>query len=220
MPRRNKPPTPPARRPWRAVAAVAVTLVVVAGIVFALGYFGDEALRRVGARDRYRTTFADIVCDTPPGLDRPTFLTEVRYVGALPDSFNALDPADRERVVAGFAKHPWVESVDGATVKPGGEVRIGLRFRSPVLAVTTTDRAPRLLDRHGVLLPVAPTPPGAAELVGAIPPPTVAAGDVWPHADVRSAVELTTAYGAKRLEKTLAGWKLTLPDGKHIVVGR
>lgn len=221
MARKKKPaPAPPRTRGWRPVVAVAVTLAVVAGVVFALNLAGDEALRRIGVHDRYRTSFADILCDTPPGLDRQTFLVEVRYVGGLAETVNVLDPADRDRVAAGFARHPWVEAVDGVAAEPGGVVRVALRFRTPVLAVTTTAGTPRLLDRGGVLLPVTPTPPGVAELTGTVPPPRTAAGEVWSDADLHRAIEFTTTYGAKRLERMPAGWKLTLADGKQLVVGR
>ncbi len=220
MARKKKPPAPRSGRAWRMAAAVAVTLAVVVGAVFALGQLGDEALLRVGARDRYRTPFAGVACDTPPGLDRPTFLAEVRYVGGLPETVNAVDPAERGRVAAAFAKHPWVEAVGGVTAEPGGVVRVALRFRSPVLAVTTAEGTPRLLDHTGVLLPVGPTPPGVAELTGRVPAPRAAAGEVYDDADVRRALDLTTTYRPTRLEPVAGGWRLTLADGKQLVVAR
>lgn len=220
MARKKKPPAPRPGRGWRGVIAVAVTLAVAAGAVFALGQLGDEALLRVGARDRYRTPFADTACDTPPGLDRSSFLSEVRYVGGLPETVNVVAPAERERVAAAFAKHPWVEAVVSVTAEPGGVVRVVLRFRTPVLAVTTTDGTPRLLDRAGVLLPVGPTPPGVAELTGRVPAPRAAAGEVYDDADVRRALDLTTTYRPTRLEPLAGGWRLTLADGKQLVVAR
>ncbi|MBN9517950.1 hypothetical protein J0H58_05420 [bacterium] len=214
MARKKKPPTPRPGQAWRVTVAVVVTLAAVAGIVFALGQLGDEALLRVGARDRYRTPFADTICDTPPGLDRPAFLSEVRYVGGLHETISAVDPAEHGRVAAAFAKHPWVEAVGGVTAEPGGVVRVALRFRMPVLAVTTADRTPRLLDRGGVLLPVAPTPPGVAELAGTVPVPTVAAGEVWRDPGVSAALRLVETYTPTRLERTATGWRLTGRDGR------
>jgi hypothetical protein len=208
VPRRKPPPKPPRVRPWRPLLAIVLTLAAVAAVVVALGWVGDEALRRVGGRDRYRTPFADIQCDPPPGLDRTTFLAEARYAGGLPETVNALDPADRERLAAGFANHPWVEAVEGVTAEPGGGARVALRFRTPVLAVTTTDRTPRLLDRTGVLLPVAPTPPGVAELAGTVPPPRVAAGEVWGEPVVAAAVREVA-------EET--GWALDRDDLRPVL---
>ncbi len=221
MPRRKKPPATPSRaRPWRVGIAGVVTIVIVGAAVLAVGWVGDVALRQIGGRDRYRTPFADIRCDTPPGLDRPTFLAEVRYVGDLPGAVNPLDADERDSLSAGFAKHPWVEAVDGVTAEPGGAVNVALRFRTPVLAVTTTGRETRLLDRSGVLLPIAPTPAGVAELTALVHPPRVAAGEVWRDAQLERAVELVGAYGAKRVDHTSAGWTLVLPDGKVLAVGR
>lgn len=220
MPLPKKQPAPPPGRSWRPLVAVLVTLAVIAGVVAGVNWIGVEALRQVGSRDRYRTAFADIDCPAPPGLDRATFLTEVRYVADLPETVTALDPAERDRVVAGFAKHPWVEGVDGVTAEPGGRVRAALRFRTPVLAVTTTDRTPRLLDSRGVLLPVAPTPPGVAELTGVVEPPRVAAGEVWRDGVVDRAVELVAVYRPRRLDRTPTGWALTLLDGRVLAIGR
>jgi len=215
---RRKQPAPPRGR-WRAGLAVAVTLAVAAGVLIALNSLGGDALRRVGGRDRYRVAFADVACASPPGLDRATFLAEVRYAGKLPESVSPLDAADRDRLAAGFARHPWVEVVEGVTPEPGG-VSVALRFRTPVLAATTTAGEPRLLDRSGVLLPVTPTPPGVAELVGRLPPPRVAAGEVWGEPDIQRALDLRQTYGATRLERVAGGWKLTLGDGRLLLVGR
>lgn len=220
MPRPKKPTAPPPRRSWRPVLAVGITLGAIVGVVAAVNRVGVEAVRQIGPRDRYRTAFADIDCPAPPGLDRATFLAEVRYVAALPETLTALDPAVREKVAAGFAKHPWVEGVGGVTAEPGGRVRAALRFRTPVLAVTTTDRTPRLLDRSGVLLPVAPTPPGVAELVGGVDPPRVAAGEVWHDGVVDRAVELVAVYRPRRLGRTPTGWALTMPDGRVLSIAR
>jgi hypothetical protein len=214
VPRRKKPAAPPRARPWRPLLAIAITLAAGAAAVLGLGWAGGEALRRVGGRDRYRTPFADIACESPPGMDRATFLGEVRYAGGLPDTVNALDAADRDRLAAGFAKHPWVEAVEGVAAEPGGGVRVALRFRTPVLAVTTTEGVPRLLDAGGVLLPVAPTPPGVAELSGSVPPPRVAAGEVWDEPVVADAVRLAGTYRPARIQKQQSGWRLTAPDGK------
>ncbi|HYH66847.1 MAG TPA: hypothetical protein VD866_19290 [Urbifossiella sp.] len=218
MPRRKKAGPPPGRS-WRAGLAVVITLLVAGAALVALNVAGGDALRRIGGRDRYRVAFADIACDTPPGLDRSTFLAEARYAGELTETVSPLDAADRDRLAAGFAKHPWVEAVEAVTPEPGG-VRVALRFRAPVLAVTTATGEPRLLDRHGVLLPVTPTPPGVAELAGRVAAPRVAAGEVWNEPDVSAALRLVETYHPVRLEKRGAGWRLTGPDGRPYDVRR
>ncbi|MFO0798954.1 MAG: hypothetical protein U0804_15915 [Gemmataceae bacterium] len=217
MPRR-KPPAPP-HRGWRTGIAVLITLAAAAAALVALNLVGGDALRRIGGRDRYRVPFGDIACDSPPGLDRATFLAEVRYAGELPETISPLEATDRNRLATGFARHPWVESVEAVTPEPGG-VRVALRFRRPVLAVTTAAGEPRLLDANGVLLPVTPTPPGVPELLGRVAAPRISAGEVWGEPDVRRALDLRLTYGATRIERTPGGWKLTLADDRVLVVGR
>jgi hypothetical protein len=216
---RRKQTAPRPGRPWRAGIAVVVTLAVAAGALVALNAVGGDVLRRIGGRDRYRVAFADIACDTPPGLDRPTFLAEVRYAGELPESVSPLDAADRDRLATGFARHPWVEAVEAVTPAPGG-VRVALRFRTPVLAVTTATGEPRLIDRHGVLLPVTPTPPGVVEMAGRVAAPRVAAGEVWSEPDVTTALRLVETYRPVRVEKVGTGWRLTGQDGRPYDVRR
>src|SRR6186997_3346707 len=128
MPRKSKDSS---SRRWRPAL---VALALAAGVLLAFDWLGGEALRRVGFRDRYRVAFADIRCEAPPGVDRPAFLTEVRYVSNHPESFLALDDSDHTRLERAFALHPWVESVDGVTVEPGNIVTVKLKFRTPVLA--------------------------------------------------------------------------------------
>lgn len=218
---RKPTPSPPPARPWRVARPAArglLTLVGVIGVLAVVGWLGNEAFRRIGPRDRYRTRVADIVCESPPDTARSTFLAEVRYVGNLPDTFNTFDPADQERVSAAFAGHPWVETVDEWRVEPANVVRVGLTFRTAVLAAKVTDGAVRLVDASGVLLPVTGVPPGIAELVTPVPEPLTAAGQVWADSIIRRAIELVKAYQPTRLEKTPAGWRLTQPDGKVLVV--
>lgn len=212
-----------ARKPtaprWRPVVAVAVTLAAVAGLLYGLGRLGDEARRRVGARERYTVRFTDVECDTPPGLDRPKFLAEVRYAANFPETFNLNAADDTARLTAAFAAHPWVKSVEGVDVEPPVRVRVRLWFRVPVLAVKTHSGVVRLVDDAGVLLPVSAAPPGVPELVAAVPTPVVAAGQVWADDTVKRAVELVAAYHPRTLEKAPAGWRLTRRDGQVLVIG-
>lgn len=207
---------------WRAarpVIAVLLTLAVVAGVLVGLRLLGDEALTGLGPRDRYRVPFADVVCDSPPGTDRVTFLAEVRYAANLPDNFNALDPADRDRLAAAFAAHPWVESVEGVTVERANVVTVALRFRTPVLAVRTGDGL-RVLDGNGVVLPESAPVAAVALLVTRVKSPPPPSGQVWDDETVRRAVDLVKAYRPKELELAVLGWRLTTPDGKTLWVQR
>ena len=206
---------------WRAARpalAVLLTLALVGGVLAALGVLGDEALRRVGGRDRYRTAFADIRCDPPPGLDRADFLSEVRYVSDFPETLNALDPVEKGKLAAAFAAHPWVEAVDEVAVEPSKVVRVRLAFRKPALAVKVATGDVRTVDAHGVLLPDGAVPPGVPTLVNLLPAPTTAAGRVWADDTVARAVELVRAYHPTRVEKLPRGWRLTLADGRLLSV--
>ena len=218
--RKPKPPAKPAGRRWpRRVVAAVLTLAVAGGVVAAVRWAGDEATRRIADNNRYVVPLAEIAFDLPPGLDRDTFLTEVRYAGSPPDPVRPLDPDQRGRLAGAFSAHPWVEAVDAVEVEPPTAVRVRLRFRTPVLAVRDNDGTVRLVDGPGVLLPTAPTPAGVAELVAPVRPPMTAAGRVWEDETVRRAVELVKVYRPAKLEKTAAGWRLTLPDGKVLSVG-
>ena len=125
-----------------------------------VAWLGGRAGERVVGRDRYAVRVADVVCDAPPGKDRPTFLTEVRYLANLPETVQAVDPKLPEQLAVAFARHPWVAEVVGVTVEADSTVRVGLRFRVPVLAVRVIgDSELRTVDRHGVLLPSGATGP-------------------------------------------------------------
>ncbi|MBX9585295.1 MAG: hypothetical protein K2X87_33735 [Gemmataceae bacterium] len=217
---RKPKPRPTAARRWpRRVAAALVTLAAAAGAVVAVRWVGDEATSRIARHDRYAVPFAEVEFDPPPGTGRDTFLAEVRYAGQPPDPVHPLDPADRGRLAAAFAAHPWVEAAEVVAADPPAAVRVRLRFRTPVLAVRQTDGPIRLVDGEGVLLPPSPVPAGVAELTTPVPPPSAAAGRVWDDETVRRAVELVKAYRPAKLEKTPTGWRLILPDGKVLSVG-
>ena len=217
--RQSKDSKPGSRR-WRTALVVVITLILVGGIFLAFDRLGSEALRRLGPRDRYRVAFADVHCDAPPGLDRHTFLAEVRYVANFPDSFNALDEADRTYLAKAFAVHPWVESVEGISVEAGNAVTVRLKFRVPVLAVRVDRGAVRLVDANGVLLPEVVEPRGIAELLNIVPAPTTAAGQVWTDETVKRAVELVKAYKPKSLDLGAKEWRLVQADGKLMTVAK
>ncbi|HET6572030.1 MAG TPA: hypothetical protein VFG68_00380 [Fimbriiglobus sp.] len=195
-----------------------IALALVGGVMYAVAWLGGRAGERVAGRDRYAVRIADIACDAPPGKDRPTFLTEVRYLAGLPETVQAVDPKLPELLTAAFAKHPWVAEVVGVTVEPDATVRVALRFRVPVLAVRVIgDSEVRTVDRAGVLLPPgAPRPP--TELANAVLPPKRLAGEVWNDPTVTRAAELAAEHRPRRIEKTAREWRLTLESGKVLLV--
>src|SRR6476646_2662198 len=102
MARKLQPPKNSKRWPWRPIAAVALTLAVVAGIVIALKQAGIVAMKYLGPRERFRVKFADMYCHSPPGMEPHKFLAEVRYTSSFPESFIATDEAEREHLKQAF----------------------------------------------------------------------------------------------------------------------
>ncbi|HEX5272439.1 MAG TPA: hypothetical protein VFW33_18205, partial [Gemmataceae bacterium] len=93
--------------------------VVGAGlVVLGLIAVGRAARDQLREHRNYTLSVCDIDCPAPPGMTRPEFLTEVRYVGRLPDRLRALDDDTAARLAAAFAQHPWVESVEEVRVLP------------------------------------------------------------------------------------------------------
>jgi hypothetical protein len=197
-----------------------VALALVTGVVLAIARLGDEAGRAVADRDRYTVRLADVECDAPPGLDRAAFLAEVRYLADVPEAVQSVDPDLPARLSAAFARHPWVAEVVGVTVGPGAAVRVGLRFRVPVLAVRVAGEPdPRAVDRAAVLLPHGAPTDGLPLLATPVRPPATPAGEVWADPAVRRAAELAETYRPRRIEKSDKGWRLIRDNGPTLVVG-
>ena len=213
-------PGPGSSRPLRIAARIALALTLGVVLVVMIFLLGREAGWRVSSQDRYTVRFAEIRCDSPPGTDPRTFLTEVRYLANFPETIQSVDPALNAKLSAAFAQHPWVDSVAGVRVEPNGMVHVDLRFRSPVLRVTIVgENDTRAVDKNGVLLP---TEVGNIELPVLLTPvlaPTVPAGSPWPDPVVKRAAELAESYHPQQIEKTDKGWRLTPKDGKPLLVG-
>jgi hypothetical protein len=205
------------RRATRRLLIVILTLALIVGLVWGTSRLGDEARRGIGARERYSVRFAEIECEPPSGFDRPTFLSEVRYISNFPELFQSLDPELTPKLTAVFAAHPWVAGVDSVFVKPNGTVRVKLKYRVPVLAVRTGGGM-RVVDGAGVLLPLATDATGLPELVTSVQMPITSAGQIWADDLVKRAVELVDAHHPQNLEKTSNGWRLTMVDGKMLVL--
>jgi len=220
MARKLQTPKISKRWPWRPIAAVAITLAVVAGIVIALDQAGLEAMKRLGPRERFRVKFADLHCDSPPRMDRRQFLAEVRYTSRFSESFIATEEAEREHLRQAFLTHPWVESVNGISVQAGNTVSVSLKFREPMLAVRVDGGGLRLVDAHGILLPECEPAKGIAVFLSVQPGPASPAGKTWDNELVRRAVELTSTYRAASLELTSKDWILVQRDGKTLHVPR
>jgi hypothetical protein len=184
-------------RKWVAQAVVSALggTLLLAGLLF----LGREAGERLHDERRCTASFAGIECEPQGSLDRPDFLTEVQYLGGLPDQLDLLDPELPSRLARVFANHPWVEEVRRVEVTPPRRIRIHLAYRTPVLAVSLVDRtwdgnrrgaavsAAGVVDRHGVLLPQGASTVRLPVLAGRVRPPSGRAGTAWGDARVEAA---------------------------------
>ncbi len=196
-----------------------MALAATASVLWGLLTLGDATRRRVADRERYSVPFSEIDCEPPPGLDRASFLAEVRYVSGVPESVAALQPELAPRLREAFGKHPWVSAVGDVRVDETGTVHVRLTFRKPVLSVRT-EAGPRHVDKDAVLLPVVATPPEVPELAGPIPLPASPAGQPWPDPRVKRAVEVVGSFHPKSLEQAGDGWRLIMPDGSTLLLQR
>ena len=118
---------------FRVLVRSLVAVGIVAGVVAAVSWVGDRAGAKVADRDRYQVPVADIKCEPPPGSVRAAFLSEVRHLGQLPAAVSAVDPRTPATLAAAFARHPWVERVDGVTIAPDRSVTAALTDRKSVV---------------------------------------------------------------------------------------
>jgi hypothetical protein len=163
---------------FRALIAVLIAV----GLVFGLVHLGRYARERLDERQHYTVAFADLRCESPPGMDRAKFLAEVQYLGGLPDHVNMLEPKLANRLQAAFSLHPWVEQVTGVNLRGADGPTVRLVIRTPVLVV-----AGRVVDRFGVLLPAGASTDGLPVMPGNSPPPKGPAGTPWGDPAVEAA---------------------------------
>ena len=217
-----RPPIEESRPKRRPLLRGFATLIAIAALLASIVWLGLQAASEIQSRSRYTLAFTDIDCDVPAGLDKNTFLAEVRYLSDFPETFPAHDPPTQERLREAFRKHPWVEHVQGGYLTVGRKYQLDVIARVPVLAVQVRDGIPltRIVTATGILLPAGAIPGEIAVLVGELPSPLTPAGQVWNDPIVRRAAELAKEYPAKRIEKTEGGWRITRTIGSVLLIGR
>lgn len=183
MPRtRKEPPADlPAAPPVSARAAarrwlveVLLPLAVGAGLLGGVVGLGRYLTSRMEATGEPTIAFADIECESPPGMTRTEFLGEAQYLAGLPDRLGAMAPATRQQIFDALALHPWVARVRRVEFPTPGEARADLEFRRPALAVPPD----RVIDGDGILLPAGASADGLPRLRGKVRP-AARAGQVW-----------------------------------------
>lgn len=199
-----------------ALAGLAVGVGLIAGLI----WLGRLAGLTVADRDRYAIPTAAIETTAPPGSEPSIFLTEVRYLGQLPEQLSLVDPDTETTIRKAFRQHPWVEEIESVKIGPGPTIRVKPVFRTPTLVVPTSGEPPiRVVDSGGVLLPTTTPTAGLAKFVGKLPDPSLTAGEAWPDPDVVRAAELAKAYKAQEIEKTAEGWRITDHQGRNLTIG-
>jgi hypothetical protein len=216
------PPAPPTGKARASMLLrIVLSLVLVVGLVVLVAWLGQMASGQLGQRDRYRVPLDRVMFDVPPKLDRASFLAEVRYVSRLPET---VDTADRNLLTVlkpAFEKHPWVEQLDAVVVRPDGEVRLSIRFRTPQLAIfwrRVTENETRALDKHGVLLPVDAVTTNLPTLLNERTVDSAEAGKPWPEAEVQRAVQLSCSYPVRTISRTKTGWHIIETTGKTLSI--
>jgi hypothetical protein len=174
------------RHTLQAAAAMLGAAVVLGGLIA-----GGRALRgRLVNNDQYQIPFAEIQCDSPPGMTREEFLGEVEYLSDFHSRVSLLDDAMPQQLQEAFLRHGWVESariLNG----PGRKIVAELTFRTPVLAVQFANGV-RVVDAKGLLLPRSAAVDGLPILSEA-KPPSSAAGKPWGDLRVEAAARVAAA---------------------------
>ncbi len=197
-----------------------LALSVVLGVMVVIVWIGGRAGQQVTSQNRYAVRFTDIATDVPPGTDKLTFLTEVRFLDHWPEAVQVVEPTLKDRLAATFAKHPWVSEVTAVAIGADASIHVALKFRVPVLQINVRGEVePRTVDRHAVILPPAQHPATLPMLVNPQLAPKLQAGLIWPDDTVKRAADLAYTYKPKRIEKTDKGWRLTQADDKVLIVG-
>jgi hypothetical protein len=221
---RKKPPPPASRPP--SVTGIAfkagLTVAVAIGLLSLLVWLGNRAGSAVANLPRYDVPVDGLVVTPPAGVDRSTFLKEVRAAGGLPETVSAVSEETPPLLAKAFARHPWVRDVVRVSVKSDRSIHVELSYREPALAIPMIGTPNiRLVDPTGILLPPAPVPPGLPELKIDHPQPAAAAGQIVPDELVKRAAELVTIYRSSKprsIEKTKTGWRILPATGSPLLV--
>ena len=186
----RRPPAPSSPKPPSSrFGAVLALAPVVAGLLLlaAVIVLGWLALQSLHGQARYQIAVADIDCTPPPNLSqaKPSS-TKCSTSPSCRIPFAYSTTVCRPRLSAAFAKHPWVEQVQGVEVSAPKRVRVRLTYRTAVLKVRMGD-ADMPVDRVGVRLPTAALSETLPALHGDIRPPAGQEGQPWGDEQVEKA---------------------------------
>lgn len=183
-----------------------VTWVVVAACLLGATICGCHALWRYAEawsrqQSRFQVAFNEIRHTPIPIWMQADLLADVRRSGAWPDSLNCLDSTLAARLAASFALNPWVREVRGVRVRHPAGVLVELSYREPVATIQTTGGG-RVVDRHGVLLPIrqVTNPQHYLVVTGISSTPQGPEGTDWGDLRVQGSAALADYLAAHRRE--------------------
>ncbi len=145
----------------RAGLWLAGGLILLAGLL----YLGDRSLRKaigwLAQQPQYQVRFDEIQLINTGGLTTAPplwyrgglhgFLENARIAAREPETISLLEVGP-ERLRSVFEKYPWVEDVARVLYGPH-DVRVELRFRTPVALVKVRDAEPLVVDADATVLP-------------------------------------------------------------------
>jgi hypothetical protein len=108
---------------------LALVLGMVALMIWGLISVGEWSREKITDDPRHFVRFLDIEVDPPTGLDRRSFLEEVRFSGQMPNRFNLLEPKLHDVLKVAFAKHPRVQSVEEVLIGSDRSVKVVLKTK-------------------------------------------------------------------------------------------
>jgi len=194
----------------RLLFSVFLTLLACVLVLGGVITLGQRLRRQLRDEPRYQFPTAEIECEAPLGMNRVQFLSEVQYLGDLPDHVSLLDDGLADRLAASFSRHVWVEKVDRVEIGPGKKIIVHLTFRTPVLAVTFMDQSAqtRAVDRKGLLLPREVEVKKLPVLTGLFPPPLSGAGKAWGDPEIEGGARVAALIlpHQSRLKLTALKW--------------
>jgi hypothetical protein len=129
------------------------------------------------------------------------------------------------RLRLAFAAHPWVGSVQSVQIVPPRQLRVLLQYRTPALAIPQVDypaiaawiparldagKLPgRVVDRNGVLLPLAAKDPQLPVLYGKVSPPTGQPGQPWGDANIAAVAAVASLLEPYQEQLKLKDFEIT-----------
>lgn len=184
---------------WLGFCLVAVVSFIACGfLIYFLSKADSSFNGLINSRHASLLPFANINSPFPFALSKEEFLSEVRYLGNLKEDVDLLEEGILKQIFSAFQHHPWVYKVGDVQRDGTKNLKVVLEFRVPALVVPLvpendqieTSGKFRVVDVHGVILPINAMQPGLPVLAIPLPSPTDKAGVRWKNEQVVSCAKM------------------------------